>query len=195
MAHAFDPDVPQEETLQTFGELIDAGKIGAVGASNFSGEQLAEAIELAALEGLPRYEWAQNAFSLLEQGDRETVFPLCHEHVLGFQPFSPLAGGWLTGKYRRSAPPPPGSRMTLRPEGSERYQVDAVYDAIERLGTWAALRGVSTAAVATAWLLHVPEVTAIVIGPGRVSHLADVTAALDMALTPQEGAELAGWFA
>ena len=194
MAHAFDPDVPQEETLETFAELVGAGKIGAVGASNFTGEQLAEAIELAALEGLPRYEWVQNAFSLLEQGDRETVFPLCHEHGLGYQPFSPLAGGWLTGKYRRGEPPPAGSRMTLRPEGSQHYQVDAVYDAIERLETWAALRSVSTAAVATAWLLHVPEVTAVVVGPNRVSHLDDARVALDTALTPHEVAELAGWF-
>ncbi len=75
MAHAFDPDVPQEETLLAFDELARAGKIGAVGASNFTGEELAEALELASLEGLPRYEWVQNSFSLLEQGDRETVFP------------------------------------------------------------------------------------------------------------------------
>ena len=194
MAHAFDPDVPQEETLETFAELVGAGKIGAVGASNFTGEQLAEAIELAALEGLPRYEWVQNAFSLLEQGDCETVFPLCHEHGLGYQPFSPLAGGWLTGKYRRGEPPPAGSRMTLRPEGGEHYQVDAVYDAIERLGTWAALRGVSTAAVATAWLLHVPEVTTVVVGPNRVSHLDDVRAALELTMNSAELDELAGWF-
>ena len=91
--------------------------MGAVGASNFTAEQLAEAIELAELERLTRYEWVQNRLSLLEQADRETVFPLCHEHGLGYTPFSPLAGGWLTGKYRRGEPPPAGSRMTLRPEG------------------------------------------------------------------------------
>ncbi len=195
MAHAFDRDVPQEETLLAFDELARAGMIGAVGASNFSGEELAEALELASLEGLPRYEWVQNSFSLLEQGDRETVFPLCHEHGLGFEPFGPLAGGWLTGKYRRGEPPPEGSRMTLRPEGGQRYRVDAVFDALERLETWAALRGTSMAAVATAWLLHQPEVTAIVVGPGRVEHLEDARAGLDLPLTPAELDELAGWFA
>lgn len=194
MTHAFDRAVPQEETLQAFAELINAGKIGVVGASNFTGEQLAEAIELAALEGLPRYKWVQNAFSLLEQADRETVFPLCHEHGLGYQPFGPLAGGWLTGKYRRGEPPPAGSRMTLRPEGGERYRTDAVYDAIERLETWAALRGTSTASVAMAWLLHQPEVTAVVVGPSKVAHLDDVRAALEQPLTPEETAELEGWF-
>ena len=115
LAHDFDPETPQEETLEAFGELVRSGKAGAVGASNFSGEQLAEALELAELEGLPRYEWVQNGFSLLDQGDRESVFPVCREHGLGYTPFSPLAGGWLTGKYRRGEPLPAGSRMTLRP--------------------------------------------------------------------------------
>jgi aryl-alcohol dehydrogenase-like predicted oxidoreductase len=195
MAHEFDPDVPQEETLEAFAGLVEAGKVGAVGASNFSGDQLAEALELAALEDLPRYEWVQNSFSLLQQGDRETVFPLCHEHGLGYQPFSPLAGGWLTGKYRRDRPLPAGSRMTLRPEGSERYQVDAVYDGLERLETWAELRGASMAAVATAWLLRQPEVTAVVTGPSRAEHLDELRAALDVTLDDTEVAELSGWFA
>ena len=92
-AHAFDYDTPQEETLRAFDELVRAGKIGAAGASNFSAEQLAEAAELSELEGLTRYEWVQNSFSLLEQADAETVFPVCHEHGLGYEAFSPLAGG------------------------------------------------------------------------------------------------------
>ena len=133
MAHDFDPDVPQEETLTAFDELVRRGTVGAVGASNFTAEQLAEALEISALERLTRYEWVQNAFSLLEQGDAETVFPLCHEHGLGYSPYSPLAGGWLTGKYRRGEPPPPGSRMTVRPEGGKRYWADATFDALEEL--------------------------------------------------------------
>ena len=195
MTHDFDPAVPQEETLLALAELVLAGKIGAVGASNFTGEQLAEALELAELEGLPRYEWAQNTLSLLEQGDRETVFPICHEHGLGFTPFAPLAGGWLTGKYRRGQEPPAGSRMTTRPEPYERYRTDTVFEALERLETWAGLRGASMAAVATAWLLHVPEVTAVVVGPNRVEHLAQVQEALELRLTAAERDELGGWFA
>ena len=127
LAHDFDLDTPQEETLAAFDALVRAGKVGAVGASNFSAEQLAEALELAALERLPRYEWVQNAFSLLEQGDAQTIFPLCHEHGLGYTPFSPLAGGWLTGKYRRGEEPPAGSRMTQRPEPYEEYVTDRVF--------------------------------------------------------------------
>ena len=79
-AHDYDPDVPQEETLAAFDELVRSGKVGAVGASNFTGDQLAEAMEISELEGLARYEWVQNSYSLLERGDAETVFPVCREH-------------------------------------------------------------------------------------------------------------------
>ncbi len=186
LAHEFDPDVPQEETLGAFDGLVREGVVGAVGASNFAAEQLAEALELSALEGLTRYEWVQNSFSLLDRGDRETVFPLCHEHGLGYTPFSPLAGGWLTGKYRRGEPPPAGSRMTLRPEGREHLWSDATFDALETFEREAGERGVSMAGLAIAWLLHLPEVTAVVVGPGRLEHLAPVREALGITLTDDE---------
>jgi aryl-alcohol dehydrogenase-like predicted oxidoreductase len=195
MAHAFDSDTPQEETLSAFDELVREGTVGAVGASNFTAEQVAEALELSALEGLTRYEWVQNAFSLLEQGDRETMFPLCHEHGLGFAPFGPLAGGWLTGKYRRGEAPPPGSRMTLRPEGGEGYPTDATFDALVILEREAQERGVSMAALSLAWLLHVPELTAIVVGPNDVAQLAPVIEALDVRLDPDEHARIGALFA
>jgi aryl-alcohol dehydrogenase-like predicted oxidoreductase len=195
LAHDFDPEVPQEETLTAFDELVRRGTVGAVGASNFGAEQLAEALELSALEGLTRYEWVPNAFSLLEQGDRETIFPLCHEHELGYTPFAPLAGGWLTGKYRRGEPPPAGSRMTVRPEGSEHYRSDATFDALEALDREAAARGVSMAALAIGWLLHVPEVTAVVVGPNTVEQLAPVVEALEVALDDGERARIGALFA
>jgi aryl-alcohol dehydrogenase-like predicted oxidoreductase len=195
MGHAFDPDTPQEETLSAFDELVREGTVGAVGASNFTAEQVAEALELSALEGLTRYEWVQNAFSLLEQDDRETMFPLCHEHGLGFAPFGPLAGGWLTGKYRRGEAPPPGSRMTLRPEGGEGYRTAATFDALETLERDAQERGVSMAALSLAWLLHVPELTAIVVGPNDVAQFAPVIEALDVRLDPDEHARIGALFA
>jgi len=194
LAHDFDPDVPQEETLGAFDELVRAGTVGAVGASNFTAEQLAEALELSALEGLTRYEWVQNGFSLLEQRDRQTVFPLCHEHGLGFTPFGPLAGGWLTGKYRRGEPPPAGSRMTLRPEGAEHYWTDATFDALEAFERAAGERGVSMAALALAWLLHVPEITAVVVGPSRHEHLTPVREALDIDFEADEHEQLGALF-
>ncbi len=128
----------------------------------------------------------QNGFSLLERHDRETIFSLCHQHGLGYTPFSPLAGGWLTGKYRRGEAPPAGSRMTLRPEGSEHYWSDATFDALEAFEAEAEARGVSMAGLAIAWLLHVPEVTAVVVGPSRLGHLAPVREALDITLTDDQ---------
>jgi aryl-alcohol dehydrogenase-like predicted oxidoreductase len=186
LAHDFDPETPQEETLQGFADLVQAGKVGAIGASNFTGEQLAEAVEIAELEGLPRYEWVQNGFSLLDQGDRESVFPVCREHGLGYTPFSPLAGGWLTGKYRRGEPAPAGSRMTLRPEPYAGYSSDRVFDALEALERVARDRGVSMAALALAWALHQPELTAVVIGPNRADHLDPAFEALEIDLSPTE---------
>ena len=186
LAHDFDPDTPQEETLQGFADCVAAGKVAAVGASNFNAEQLAEALEISMLEGLPRYEWVQNGFSLLEQRDRETVFPLVREHGIGYTPFSPLAGGWLTGKYRRNEPPPGGSRMTLRPEPYAGYTSDSVFDALEELERQATGRGVSMASLALAWALSIPELTAVVVGPGRADHLTPAFEALDIDLSPIE---------
>lgn len=195
MAHDFDRETPQEETLRAFDDLVRAGKVGAIGASNFTAEQLAEAVELAELEGLTRYEWAQNSYSLLDRSDEETVFPVCREHELGYEAFGPLAGGWLAGKYRRGQEYPAGSRMTQRPEGYRHYATDEVFDAIEALEREALGRGVSMAGLALAWLLASPDVTAVVVGPNRPEHLGCVREALELELTHDEVAHLGGLFA
>jgi aryl-alcohol dehydrogenase-like predicted oxidoreductase len=196
LAHEFDPDVPQAESLGTFGDLVREGLIGAVGASNFGAAQLADALDVSERDGLIRYEWVQNSCSLLEQEDLGGVVPLCARRGLGVTPFSPLAGGWLTGKYRRGEPPPPGSRMTQRPEPYERYRRDPrVFDALEALEREAGDRGVSMAALALAWLLDVPGITAIVVGPGREAHLAPALEALGIELDPSERDRLTALFA
>jgi aryl-alcohol dehydrogenase-like predicted oxidoreductase len=194
MAHAPDPDTPIEETLTGFDELVREGIVGAVGASNFSAEQLAEAIEISGLEGLTRFEWAQNSFSLLDREDAESVFPVCHEHGLGYEAFGPLAGGWLAGRYRRGQGYPEGSRMTQRPDGYRRYEDDTVFDALEAFEREALGRGVSMAGLAIAWLLGVPEVTGIVVGPTRAEQLEPVREALSLELTAEEHEHLGGLF-
>jgi aryl-alcohol dehydrogenase-like predicted oxidoreductase len=195
LAHEFDPDVPHEETLSAFDALVRAGKVGAVGASNFSAEQLAEAVEISGLEGLVRYEWAQNSFSLLDATDAETVFPVCREHGLGYEAFVPLAGGWLAGRYRRGESYPDGSRMTQRPDGYRKYESDAVFNALEALDEHARERSVSMAGLALAWLLGVPDVTAVVVGPTRSEHLEPVREALALELDSDEHDHLRGLFA
>jgi 1-deoxyxylulose-5-phosphate synthase len=194
LAHEFDPDVAQEETLRALDELVRSGRVGAAGASNFSAEQLAEALAISSREGLTRYELVQNSFSLLDQGDAETLFPLCREHGLGYEAFGPLAGGWLAGRYRRGEPYPEGSRMTQRPGPYVDYARDEVFDALEALEREALTRGVSMPALALAWVLATPEVTAVVVGPTRVSHLDCVREALALELTANEHAYLRGFF-
>jgi aryl-alcohol dehydrogenase-like predicted oxidoreductase len=194
MAHAPDAETPIEETLSAFDELVRAGTVGAVGASNYSAEKLAEAVEVSELGGLARYEWAQNSFSLLDRADAEAVFPVCHEHGLGYEAFGPLAGGWLTGRYRRGAEYPHGSRMTQRPNGYRKYENDTTFDGLEAFEREALDRGVSMAALALAWLLGVDEVTSVVVGPTTAEQLDPVREALSLELSAQEHAHLGGLF-
>ena len=194
MAHAPDDDTPVAETLSALDELVQAGKVGAVGASNHAAEQLAEAVEISELEGLTRYEWVQNSFSLLEQDDAETVFPVCHEHGLGYEVHSPIAGGWLAGRYRRGEEYPEGSRMTQRPDGYSHFETDAVFDALEAFEREALGRNVSMVGLAFAWLLGVPEITGIVVGPTRAEQLGPVREALSLELSAEEHSHLGGLF-
>ena len=194
MAHDFDPDTPQEETLATLDELVREGKVGAVGASNFTAAQLAEAVEVSERDGLTRYEWVQNSYSLLDCVDGETIFWVCKDQGLGYEAFGPLAGGWLAGRYRRGAAYPQGSRMTQRPSGYRKYESDAIFDALEAFEARATARGVSMGGLAIAWLLGVPEVTAVVVGPTRAEHLEPVREALTLDLSPDEHTDLRGLF-
>ncbi len=194
LTHEPDPATPLEETLQALDELVGAGKVGALGASNVTGEQLAEALELSELEGLAAYRWVQNSYSLLDRAVEEDVFPVCREHGLGFTPFSPLCGGWLTGKYRRDEELPAGSRMTLRPGPYEHLRRAEVFDALEELEAEARGRGTTTAALALAWLLAQAQVTAIVVGPRRPEHLEPALAALQLDLSPADRDRIGAFF-
>ena len=122
------------------------------------------------------------------------MLPVCREHGLGFEAYGPLAGGWLTGKYRRGGAYPEGSRMTQRPESYERYESDRVFDALEAFEREALGRGVSMAGLATAWLMGEPDVTAVVVGPTRAEHLEPVREAVALELTSVERAHLRGLF-
>jgi aryl-alcohol dehydrogenase-like predicted oxidoreductase len=189
IAHAWDPDVPVAETLGAFGELVQEGKVGAVGASNVDGAQLREAL---AADVPTHYAWVQNSYSLLDREAEDDVLPLCAESALGFTPFSPLAGGWLTGKYRRGESAPAGSRMAQRPEPYEHLRDERVFDGLERLERLAAGRGTTTAALAIAWLLADPRVTAVVVGPRGPEHLEPAFAALALDVDRDELAALLG---
>jgi aryl-alcohol dehydrogenase-like predicted oxidoreductase len=183
LIHEPDPETPVEETLAALVELLDAGKVGAIGASNVDRAWLEGALPLAPVSVV------QNSYSLLEREAEEEVLPFCAEHGIAFTAFGPLAGGWLTGKYRRGELPPAGSRMTLRPEGYSHFERDEMYDGLEQLAGQGDM-----ATLAFAWLFANPLVSAVVTGARRPEHLDPVFAALDMQLSPAERDELASLF-
>jgi aryl-alcohol dehydrogenase-like predicted oxidoreductase len=182
LAHAWDPDVPVAETAGVFEELVVAGKIAAYGLSNVDGGQLREALAAGSFAAV------QDSYSLLDREVEDEVLPLCAAHGLWFQVHSPLMGGWLTGKYRRGAPAPEGSRMTLRPGPYEFLRDDRVYDSLEALES----RG-DPATLALAWLLG-DERISVVIGPRRPAQLEPALAALAAPLAPDERQALSAEF-
>ena len=194
LIHEPDPTTPWEETLSTLDDLVHAGLVHYVGASNMTAAQMATALQVAAEGRFVPFAWVQNPYSLLERGDEAELFPLCERHGLGYTPFSPLAGGLLTGKYRFDRDYPEGSRMTMRPEPYLRHWTRETFDAIDRLAAAAAERGVSTAGLTLAWVMSHPRVTAPVVGPRRPDHFTPIEEALAVDLTPAERDEIASWF-
>jgi len=195
LTHEPDPETPIEQTLRALDELVRSGRVRAVGASNLDARQLEEALETSDRLGLTRFEWVQNEFSLLRRGSEDDVLPVCEREQLGFTPFSPLAGGWLTGKYSRNGRYPSGSRMTLRPDPYRDLERDETYAAIDAFTAAAAERGVEPATLAVAWVLAHPSVTAVVVGPRRPEQLASALTAADLRLTPDERNDLTELFA
>ena len=188
LIHEPDPDTPIAETVGALQELVEAGKIGRFGASNVDRAWLEEALSVAPVAVV------QNSYSLLDREAEREVLPFCRERGVTFTAFGPLTGGWLSGKYRRGKPPPPGSRMTLRPEPYAHLDDDAVYDGLDRLAEAARERGVGMAALAFAWLLSDERVAGVVVGPRKPDHLDPAVAALDLPLTEAERDELASLF-
>jgi 1-deoxyxylulose-5-phosphate synthase len=185
LAHEFDPDVPVAESVGAFDGLAAAGRIGAYGVSNFDADQLEDALAAG------RPQAIQNEYSLLARGDEAGVLPLCARDDVAYVVFSPLAGGWLTGKYRRGEAFPAGSRMTQRPGPYSAFVSDETFDRLDRLDELARADGRSLAGLALAWLLADERVTQIVVGPGRPEHLAPVRDALERPLTAAQSEEVA----
>ncbi len=195
LIHYPDPDTPLEEHLRAFSDLIHQGKVRYIGASNMPAWLMLQTQRVSDALGLQRFVWVQNAYSLLERGDEREVLPLCAALGLGYTPFSPLAGGWLTGKYARPAAYPVGSRMTLRPEPYTSYERTKTFTGLARLSAEAERRGASTAGLALAWVMAHPVVTAPIIGPRRPEHLSPAIEALALTLSESERQSIAGFFA
>src|SRR5712675_271111 len=191
LIHEPDPDTPLDETLQALDDVVRMGKVIYVGASNIEAWRLARALWISDKGGWCRFDWVQNSFSLLDRAPEREMFPLCADQGVGFTAFSPLAGGWLTGKYRAAGAYPEASRMTLRPEPYRHLERDEVFRGLAALAEEARVRGVEMGALALAWVLHHPCVDAAIIGPRTAAHLEAALASTTIALSDEDGPRLA----
>ena len=170
--HKPDPETPIAETLGALDELVREGKVRAIGCSNFSAEQLAEADRVARELGTARFTVLQNNYSLLVRGDDEAVLPLCRELGVSYIPYFPLASGLLTGKYRRGEPAPEGTRLAGREIDVERFE------RVEAFSTFAEARGHSLHELAIRALASTPGVGSIIAGATKPEQVrANVSAA------------------
>lgn len=183
--HRWDDTTPIAETLRTLDDLIRSGKVRYIGASQYAAWQLAEANLLAELRGWSSFVTIQSHYHMLEREVEKEVLPYCRAHGVGFIPYFPLAGGFLTGKYKRGEAAPAGSRG----ESSgyvQQYMTEANYTRIEKLTEWAEERGRSLGELAHAWLLAQPQVCSVISGLTRLDHLLQNLKAADWELSAGE---------
>jgi aryl-alcohol dehydrogenase-like predicted oxidoreductase len=181
-----DPSTPVEETLEAMNDLMRAGKVRHIGASNISGAQLREALAASDRMGVHRYQSVQNGYSLLDRAIEEDLLPLAARERMAVTPFSPTSGGLLTGKYRFGERPPAGSRVELRPKPYEHLMNKRTFEAIDALRAAAAERGLDTGTLALAWVLSHPAVTSALIGPRSVEQFSPWLDAVEVHLTNEE---------
>ena len=184
--HEWDGLTPLEETLEALDLLVQAGKVRYVGASNYTGWQLMKALGTAERTGLPRFVSEQIYYSLQSRDAEYELIPAAVDQGLGVLVWSPLAGGLLSGKYRRGQEPPAGSRQLTDWNEPPVYDQETLYDTAEVLVAIGAEHGVSAAQVALAYLLGKPAVTSLVVGARTTAQLMDNLAAADLVLTADE---------
>jgi aryl-alcohol dehydrogenase-like predicted oxidoreductase len=171
--HTPDVETPQEETLEALADLVRSGKVRYIGCSNFAAWHLAEALGISRACGLPAYVSAQNEYSLLERTIERELVPACRHFGVGILPCFPLASGFLTGKYRRGAEPPKGTRMALLERIATRTLTEANFDLLEKLETFARERGHTLLELAVGWLVSEPQNSSVISGattPEQVSQ-------------------------
>jgi aryl-alcohol dehydrogenase-like predicted oxidoreductase len=183
--HKPDPATPVGETLAALDELVRAGRVRAIGCSNVSAEQLAEADRIARENGTARFTVLQNHYSLLRRDDDEDVLPLCRELGVAYIPYFPLASGLLTGKYRRGEPPPAGTRLAGREIEDERY------NRVEECAAFAEEHGHSLHELAICALASTPGIGSIIAGATTPEQVRANVAAASWRLTEDELEELA----
>jgi aryl-alcohol dehydrogenase-like predicted oxidoreductase len=178
-SHTDDPDTPQQETLEAYSELIAQGKVRAIGASNFTANRLASAIELSKKSGLPRYQTLQPNYSLLDRPEYESELePVCVREALGVISYFPLGGGFLTGKYRSER----DVAGKARSRNVTRYLNERGFKILDALDDVAKKYNASPAKVSIAWVLSHPSITAPIASSTNLDQLDELISAVELRL-------------
>jgi aryl-alcohol dehydrogenase-like predicted oxidoreductase len=175
--HSPDPETPLDETLRALDDLVRWGKVRYLGCSNFEAWRLCRALGVSERLRLARFDCVQPRYSLLYREIERDLLPVCAEEGIGVIAYNPLAGGFLTGKYRRGDPPPEGTRFAFGGAAGElyrgRYWHDKLFDAVDRVKEVAEGCGATPAQVSVAWLLQQPAVTSAILGATRPEQLVE----------------------
>jgi len=191
--HGYDRATPIDETLGALDDLVHAGKVRYVGCSNFMTYQLVRAIGRSETLRLARFDSVQPRYNLLFRQIEREMLPFCQEEGVGVIPYNPIAGGLLSGKHSRTAPPPEGTRFTLGSAAQnyqDRYWHDREFDTVEALRKLAGQAGVSLVTLSVAWVLANQAITAPIIGASRPEQLDASLAAVGFALDDDLKAQL-----
>ncbi len=188
--HSPDPDTPIDETLRALDDLVHQGKVRYIGCSNYTAYQVCKALWTSDKLNLARFDSVQPHYNLVHRAEFERELRgLCLEEGLGVIPYSPLQGGFLTGKYRRGQAAPQGARGS-GDDRMKRYSTEQNYRLLDRLEEIGKARGKSMAQMALGWLLSQPTVTSPIVGANNVAQLEESLGAVGLRLTPEEMATL-----
>jgi aryl-alcohol dehydrogenase-like predicted oxidoreductase len=188
--HEPDPGTPIEETLRAAEELTKSGKIRALAASNFSPGEIGDAVEKAKRLGVPGFVATQDEYSLLARQIEDALLPVIETHRLSLVPYFPLAGGALSGKYRKGKPMPEGARLTNAASGADRFLGGGKHDKVEALAAFAESRGRSLLELALSWLAARPQVASIITGATRPEQIEANVKAAGWKLSAEDIAEV-----
>jgi aryl-alcohol dehydrogenase-like predicted oxidoreductase len=183
-AHSDDPEVPLEETLEAFDSLVQRGLVRYVGASNYDAWRLMKALGISERHGLSRYDSLQPRYSLAARSEYERELePLCRSEGVGVIPYSPLAGGFLTGKYRRGQEPPESGRAAAV---QRQYYRDEAFSLLDRVDEVTERHGATPAQISLAWLLARPGITSPITSANTAGQWQDLAGAVSIKLSPED---------
>ena len=184
--HMQDITVPEDETLRALDDLVRQGKVLYLGCSNYAAYRLVDSLWISKTQGLERFVALQAQYSLLTRDLEREHVPLCREHRVGILPWSPLAGGFLSGKYRKGQAPPEGSRLEKWKERYDRFDSERNWRVMDAVVAVAEEIDASPAQVSLAWLLHKETVCSVIFGARTVAQLEDNLPATDIALSAEQ---------